>query len=76
MRGAEAYYSPSMVENPWAELEKRLGVPPPRRGSPSRQQLQQSQAAASPAAGLEARGEAAAEGKRLAAEGALDRPWH
>ncbi|GAB4818958.1 hypothetical protein N2152v2_006004 [Parachlorella kessleri] len=80
-RGAEAFFSPSMLENPWADLERRLGV-----GSAvslaAKQQQEQQDPGQQPDGLLssEADAEAAALGKssegRLAAEGFVDRPWH
>ena len=61
----EAYVSPSMLENPWAALERRL-LGGGSAGGPQQQQQQQHAGAPYGSAG---------EG-RLSVEGAADRPWH
>lgn len=65
--GIEAFVNPSMLENPWEALERRLLGGAGSRGQPQQwQQEPQRPRGASPQEG---------EG-RAAAEGALDRPWH
>ncbi|PRW57161.1 Hydroxyproline-rich glyco family isoform 2 [Chlorella sorokiniana] len=66
--GIEAFFNPSMLENPWEALERRLlgGV---GNGSAAQQRQQQHKRHWGPEGGGEGEG-------RAAAEGALDRPWH
>lgn len=61
--GAEAFFNPSMLENPWEALERRL-LP-----QACAAQEQQRAAVGSPSADPELEG-------RGASEGAADRPWH
>lgn len=64
-QGIEAFFNPSMLENPWAALEHQM--------LPGRQQPVPARPAASGAPTLDA---GSSEQGRLDPDGAADRPWH
>ena len=70
--GIEAFFSPSMLENPWEWLERRmLGGQQQQQQQQGQQQQGQGQGQGGPQPAA-----AAAMQGRAADEGALDRPWH